>query len=53
MVFQPGNHRCASVVSNKERPHGALGNLAPLEYASMAMGQLTRKTNISVDTKTG
>ncbi|MFC1924989.1 integrase core domain-containing protein [Chloroflexota bacterium] len=21
---------------NRERPHGALGNLAPLEYASLA-----------------
>ena len=38
---------------NKERPHGALGNMTPLEYAQETERIHSRKTNILVGTKTG
>ena len=38
---------------NEERPHGALGNITPAEYASVAQMTHDRKTNILAGTKTG
>jgi putative transposase len=38
---------------NSDRPHGALGNMAPLEYASVTGRNPDHKTSIMVGTKTG
>jgi len=38
---------------NSDRPHSALGNMAPLEYASVTGRNPDCKTSIKVGTKTG
>ena len=38
---------------NSDRPHGALGNMAPLEYASVTGRNPDHKTSIMAGTKTG